>query len=46
VGRDPNMGRETVHSGSRNNLHFKFAILIRQSKYNHLLFYIAKFHTI
>ena len=31
VGRGPNLGRETLHSGSRNNLnlHSKFAILIK-----------------
>jgi len=31
LGRDPNLGCENFHSGSRNNLniHFKFAILIR-----------------
>jgi len=31
VGRDPNLGPETFHSGSRNNLnlHFKFVILMR-----------------
>ena len=39
--------RETFHSGSRNNLnfHFKFAILIRQNKCDHLglLFYVLSF---
>jgi len=43
VGRDPNLGRETFHSGSRNNLNFECAILIRQHKYNHLLFYVLSF---
>jgi len=28
VGRDPNMGRETVHSGSRNNLHLNLQFSI------------------
>jgi len=38
VDRDPNLGCETFHSGSRNNLnfHFKLAILIRGNKCNHL----------
>jgi len=42
VGRDPNLGRATFHetTGSRNNsnLHFKFTVLIKQNKCNHLLF--------
>jgi len=31
------VGRETFHSGSRNNLnlHFKFVILIRQNECDH-----------
>ena len=43
--RDPNLGGETFHSGSRNNinLHFKLAILIRQNKCNRLLFYVLSF---
>ena len=47
VGRGPNFGCETFHLGSRNklNLHFKFAILIRQNKcgYLGLLFYVLSF---
>ena len=48
VGRDPKLGREIFHFGSRNNLnlHIKFTILIRQNKCNHLLFLYAKFHRI
>jgi len=39
------VGRETFHSGSQNifNLHFKFAILIKENKCNHLLFYVLSF---
>jgi len=42
---DPNLCRETFHSGSRNNLdlHFKFDIVIRQNKCNHLLFHVLSF---
>jgi len=46
-GSRPKFGRETFHSVSRNNLnlHFKFAILIRQKKYGHLglLFHVLSF---
>ena len=45
VGRDSNSGRETFHTGSRNNLnlHFKFAIIVRQNICNRLLFYVLSF---
>ena len=45
MGRNPNLGREIFHSESPNNsnLHFIFAILIRQNKRNHLLFYVLSF---
>jgi len=43
--KGPQLGRENFHSVSRNNsnLHFKFTILIRQNKWNHLLFYARSF---
>jgi len=45
LNRDPNLGYETFHSWSRNNLnlHFKFAIVIRQNKCNHLVCYAQCF---
>jgi len=44
VGRDPNLGCETLHSVSRNNLnlHFKFAILIKFDNFG-LPFYVLSF---
>jgi len=41
----PHLGRETFRFGSQNNLNllFKFAILIRQNKFNNLLFYMLNF---
>ena len=44
-GRIAHLGRETFHSGLRNNLnlYFKFAILIGQNKCNHLVFYVISF---
>ena len=41
VGRGPNLGRQTYHpvSWNNSNLRFKFSILIRQYKWNHLLFH-------
>ena len=42
---NPKLCRDIFHSGSRNNLdlHFKFAILIKQNKCNHLLFHVLSF---
>jgi len=44
VGRDPNLGREILHSASRNNLnlYFKFAFLIKSDNLG-LLFHVLSF---
>jgi len=40
------MGPEIIsHCGSQTNLHFQFAIVIRQNKCNHLLLFML-FHVI